>query len=73
MARATPTIIRYKSNGVLLGKSSEGRKVQDAVTGFWTYEDYLTQNDFGDLVDSRGDGLDRRDDPEDLRGVWRSQ
>lgn len=57
-----PDVIRYRSNGIILGKKPLGRKVQDAVTGFWTYEAYLTTNAFGERVDSRGDGLDAPSD-----------
>lgn len=53
--------IRYRSNPPLWGFVNDGKKVMDAVTGFYTYEDFLVANDFGDLVDSRGDGLDRNE------------
>lgn len=53
-----PDVIRYKSNGIILGKRPLGRKTQDAVTGFYSYEAYMTYNQFGEYVDARGDGMD---------------
>lgn len=50
--------IKYKGNGPIWGLVNQGRKVQDAVTGFYTYEYLLAINDYGDKVDSKGDGLD---------------
>jgi len=50
--------IRYRSNGDLLGLPNNGRKVYDQVTGLVCYERFLAQDDYGDLVDSRGDGFD---------------
>jgi hypothetical protein len=55
-ARIKP--IQYRSNGNILGKPPMGRKVMCSVTGFWTYEQYLTVNDYGDLVDPRFEGYD---------------
>lgn len=66
-AGRTPNF-KYRSNGIIKGKQPLGRKVQDEVTGFWTYEDLLTTNDFGERVDSRtGDGLDYRADVYNVR------
>lgn len=53
-----PDVIRYRSNGIILGQRPLGKFVQDDVTGYWTYEAYLTTNAFGERVDSRGDGMD---------------
>lgn len=47
---------RYPGNPpVMGGKRWRGKKVQDEVTGFWTYEDYLVTDDYGDKVDGRSD------------------
>lgn len=53
-----PDRYKYQSNGTILGKRDLGRKCYDAVTGFPTYEAYLTTNAFGELVDQRGNGMD---------------
>lgn len=53
--------IRYRNNGNIWGLPDQGKKVMDAVTGYWTYRDELTINEFGDLVDGKGDGLDRNE------------
>jgi hypothetical protein len=53
--------IRYRSNGVILGKRPLGRKVMDEVTGFLTYEAYIAINDYGDRVDVRGKGFDYKE------------
>lgn len=53
-----PDVIRYRSNGVILGKRPLGRKTIDAVTGATSYEAYMTYNQFGEYVDARGPGLD---------------
>lgn len=60
MARSGPRI-RYRHNPPILGQRPLGRKMFDAVTGFPTYEAYITVNAFGELVDSRGEGLDWRE------------
>ena len=57
MARTGPRI-QYRSNGLILGLQPLGRRVMDAITGFWTHEAYLVTNDYGDRVDCRGEGLD---------------
>lgn len=53
-----PDAIRYKSNGVILGLRPLGKRTIDAVTGFMSYEAYMTSNRYGEIVDSRGDGMD---------------
>lgn len=53
-----PDVIRYRSNGTILGKRNLGKKTIDDVTGFYSYEAYMTRNQFGDYVDARGDGMD---------------
>lgn len=53
-----PDAIRYKSNGVILGKRPLGPKTWDQVTGFWSYRSYMTYNAFGEYVDARGEGMD---------------
>lgn len=61
MSRSGP-VIRYRANGVIMGKRPLGRKIQDDVTGFWTYEDLLMVNDFGEMVVGGGEGEDYLDD-----------
>lgn len=38
-------------------ESVQGRQ-QDQQTGQWTYSGYIVADDFGTLVDARGDGYD---------------
>lgn len=60
MAREGPRIV-YRRNPPILGKRPLGPKTQDSVTGFYSYQAYMVPNDFGELVDQRGEGLDYRD------------
>lgn len=53
-----PDVIRYRSNGVILGKRPLGRKTIDDITGATSYEAYMTKNQYGEDVDARGPGLD---------------
>jgi len=52
--------IRYR-RPLLVGfmRPMLGRKVQDDQTGFWTYSGYTVKDDFGTVVDRRGQGFDQ--------------
>lgn len=59
--------IRYKKNPPSMGgmNRSRGRKIMDEVTGFFTYEQWTTINDFGERIDARnmlGADIDVRDE-----------
>lgn len=59
---------RNERNGVLvypgnrppwIGRQWRGRRVLDAVSGFWFEEQYAMVNEFGEVVDSRNrDSID---------------
>ena len=57
--------IRYRKNPVPKN-CRNGRKMHDAISGQYVYEDFLTLNDDGQLVDSRNRRtLDDRPDLDD--------
>lgn len=62
MSRVAPAF-KYKSNGLVMGLRKLRRKTVDQVTGFYSYEVYMTTNAFGERIDARGEGDDWRDDP----------
>lgn len=59
--------IRYRRNPLPNRNALFGRKVLDAITGFWTYEGRTVRSQQGHRVDGRGSGYDQPDNVTDAK------